>query len=118
MKTQDLPEYNLREAAEFMHSTISQDLRDKYTVNNIYQVLEIMDDYFDITGLNVYEDTVITEPELPVEMVDMDEVSDFIIQRIARYGLNISNREMEEILDAELIYCQNIGICTIDETNK
>lgn len=102
-----LPTYYLNEAAEVVHANISEPLKQKYNLNTIRFILQTMDNYYDVLGINIYPGQ--EEPikgETPV--VDEHELGDYIIKRATENNLYFEKEEVSEILHAELVYLEMI----------
>jgi hypothetical protein len=114
MKNQNLPIYYLSEATQVIYDNISPELRAKYPKEQIFLLLVFMDDYYDLKGINVYEGEGIPDPDLPLS-IDEDQLVEYICKQSFFHGIHISETELKEILEAELLYCEKLGIINHDK---
>ncbi len=90
-------------AVEFIHSYLPQELKDKFTEDELYYFLDVIFDYY------ASNDIFSAEPDKEgfVE-IDLDEVVDYIIKKAKKEG--IGEYEHDEILfvvQAEMEYSEN-----------
>jgi len=116
METQTTPVYYIHEAARFIHAHISPELQTKYSLGIITRILELLDDYYDMIGLNVYDDTDEAPSESSI-VVDSDEISTYIVGHLFIPSATILSSEIDEILFEELRYCEKIGAVKLNNNN-
>lgn len=102
------PVYSLRAAAQMIYWNISATLRGKYGIEIIYRILELMDDFFDEEGINIYTGQELPISNIPPE-VDENDMHAYIKTQLAGSSLRIEDNELTEILQEELRYCESIG---------
>lgn len=110
------PVYYLSEAAKVIYTNISEKLKEKYDLKKIRIILELMDDYYDEIGINVYDEDEQTVSESPV-VVEEEELHAYIISHAPEYGLLVEDEELTEILEAEFIYYKMIGLIIEGDKN-
>jgi hypothetical protein len=101
--------YFLEEAARVIYRNISSGTRLKYSYGDILQILDFEFDYYRKEGLTKNKDAL---GGFPVP-VDEERKKLFILRACNKIGLVLFFHELEEMLDAELIYLKEIG--AIDE---
>lgn len=98
----------MSEAASFVYENISENLRVKYSRTNIRLIIDLIDDFFDVVGINVYQDDV---PQVDRSLeVDESEMHIFITNQAAEYGLLIEKNDLIEVIRTEFLYCESIGL--------
>jgi hypothetical protein len=103
------PEYDFEEAAEVAYENISPILQEKFTEEDILQILLVQNDYYDTIGLTTEEDSI---SEYPID-VDHEQMKYYIIHNCVEMDIILTDDELEEILDGEYKYLEQIGL--IDE---
>ena len=91
-------EYNNEDATEYILENISDNLKNKLDFDDIMTLLEIKDEYFE--KVRVSEEAKGNAPE----NIEWDAMNHFIITNAVQYDIILSMEEMEEIIEAELIY--------------
>ena len=95
-------EYDYEDAAEIILQNISVDLKNKLDFDYIMTLLDIRDDYYMKVGIIEEEgkESICTYP------IDLDEeaMNLFIITNAVQYGIILTDEEMVEIMQAELVY--------------
>ncbi len=97
--------YCFDEAVEVIFKNISNNIRFKYTWEDISLILDIKDEYYDLCCQPFDESTIC---EFPVE-IDEEELRKFILLHAAENELHIPETDLIEILDAELVYFEQNG---------
>lgn len=93
-------EYIIEDAARIVNDNISLELKLKLSFEDIIKVLDIEFDYQQQIGLT--DETVeLCGYPYPGNEDDMQE---YIINKCAKVGINLTPNEVDEILDAKLIY--------------
>ena len=105
----DDSDYIVEEAVETVYENISDDLKEKLDIEDIIVILEVEFEYQQQTGLVSDEESIV---DIPRE-VDFDAMNYFIINECAKKEIILTYDELEEILDAETIYLESLGL--IDE---
>jgi hypothetical protein len=83
---------------------ISNNIRFKYTWEDISLILEIKDEYFDLCCQSP-DDSIC---EFPIE-INEEELRQFIMLHTAQNDIQIPESDLIEILDAELVYFEQNG---------
>jgi len=109
MKAPNKPTYSIHEATQFIYDNISNGLKARYRQEQIYLILILQDDYYDLKGINVHEGKEVPESDLP-PIVEENDLVEFISKQTLFHNTHISKSELKEILQAELQYCIYIGI--------
>lgn len=91
-------EYNDEDATEIILENISDSLKNKLDFDDIMALLEIKDEYFEKVRVNEE-----ANGNAPVN-IEWDAMNLFIITNAVQYDIILSMEEMEEIIEAELIY--------------
>lgn len=99
-------EYDDEEAVKVIMEHITSQLKEKLEVEDILRILDYKDEYFDENGLLSEEPRI---SGLPVE-IDTKEMIAYIQQKGIENDLILTPEEIENILDAELIYLDQNGM--------
>lgn len=95
-------EYSYEDAAQIILQNISAELQNKLDFDDIVRILELKDDYFEIVGIIPEEDkeSICTYP------IDLDEeaMNLYIINNAVSDDIILTVEQIEEIMQAELIY--------------
>ena len=96
--------YCFDDAVEVIFKNISNNIRFKYTWEDISLILEIKDEYYDLCT-QTSDDSIC---EFPIE-IDEEELRKFIMLHLAQNDIQIPESDLIEILDAELVYFEQNG---------
>ncbi len=95
--------YDLDEAVEVVMENIPQSLREKYSFEEIYFILETEFDYLD--SLEIFRDE---DEELPIcdypRDIHQRKMEKHIVDTAIKNGILLNYNELGDILDAEMIY--------------
>lgn len=108
MEDKNAPHYVTEDAAKVIYDNISPALRGKLSIDQIGNLLDISLGFYEEKGL-IGNDT----PNEENPFIDINELNKYILDTSSEQGFNLSSEEVNEILDAEVIYMKQIGI--IDE---
>jgi hypothetical protein len=97
--------YCFDDAVEVIFRNISNGIRFKFTWEDIMLILEIKDEYYDLCCQPSDESSIC---DFPVE-IDEDELLSYIILHASQNDLLLTESELSEILDAELVYFEQNG---------
>lgn len=97
--------YCFDDAVEVIFKNISNQIRFKYTWEDISLILEIKDEYYDLC-CQPFNKSIICD--FPVE-INEEELRSFIMLHAAQNDLAINESDLIEILDAELVYFEQNG---------
>lgn len=107
------PVYFVEDAAEIVHDNISPYLQNKFTIEDIIEILEAEFEFLVKVGIAGERSPIINIPiEIPAQL-DEDAMEYFIINNCAKRGVILAKEELAEILEAEMIYLEQLGL--IDE---
>ena len=95
--------YDLDEAVEVVMENIPQSLREKYSFEEIYFILETEFDYLDSIGIFVDENEELPICNYPID-IDQPKMEKHIIDTAIKNDILLNYDELADILDAELIY--------------
>jgi hypothetical protein len=99
--------YDIDEAVKVVWANIPQNLRDQYEFDEIYFIIELLNDYLDFT-IGIKEGEELPICQYPVD-IDEDEMRRYIIRNSIDNDIFLTYEELEEILAAELIYYEING---------
>lgn len=95
-------EYDDEAAIAFIRNHISQEMKAKFSDDDLYYLLDTIYDYYDQKGyLKDDDDTV---------EIDLDELSAFVYKAAKKEKMAIEQDEVGFIVDAEISYCDSLGI--------
>jgi len=97
--------YCFDDAVEVIFNNIPNQIRFKYTWEDILLILELKDEYYDLCSQPVHTDTVC---EFPIE-IDEESLRRHILYHAGHNDLEINEEDLIEILDAELVYFEQNG---------
>ena len=103
------PEYILEDAVPIVFENISKELQEKFSPEDIAIILDMEFQYQQESELASDVESII---ELPVK-VDDESLEYFVINKCAKLDIIMTYDEFQEILEAEIIYLDSIGL--IDE---
>jgi hypothetical protein len=97
--------YCFDDAVEVIFRNIPNHIRFKYTWEDVMLILELKDEYYDLCTQNITDDNVC---EFPIE-IDEEDLRKHILYHAPLNDLNLSEEDLIEILDAELVYFEQNG---------
>lgn len=97
--------YCFDDAVEVIFQNLPNDIRFKFTWEDVMLILELKDEYYDLCSQNFSKENVC---EFPIE-IDEEDLRRHILYHAAHNDLIISEQELIEILDAELVYFEQNG---------
>jgi len=95
--------YDLDEATDVVWENISQKLRDKFSYEDIYFILEQEFDYLDSIGIMLKEGEKMPLCEYPRD-INQAEMDKYIMTQAIKNDIFMTEDEFEEIMTAELEY--------------
>lgn len=95
--------YDLKEAAIVVWDNVSEYVKDKFTFEDIYMIIEVEMEIFCELGVSIPEGAPEPVVDYPID-IDWEKLKYEIISRCARNDIYLTNNEIEDILEAELIY--------------
>ena len=108
MGTSKDPIYVTEDAAKVVKDNISSSLQSKVSLNQIESILELEVEFF--KSKNLVKDAKPENEEEESTSIDMNELTNFLLNNQTKSGLKLSHNEIKEILTGEEIYMRQIGI--------
>lgn len=105
MAEQDWMEYDEDEAVKFIKNYIPQEIKEKYTNDDINYIIDIVYDFYESKGLMEESDnSTIVE-------IDEDEMVAYVQKQTLKDKIKtFSADDITQIVQGELAYCESIGI--------
>jgi hypothetical protein len=104
----ELFQYNIEDAVAVIWDNIDEMIKNKFSYEDVYRIVEIENEILTELGINVPDDDFGNEFDIPIE-VDWDKVKSDMICRLELESIRISMEEIDDILDAELLYYELNG---------
>lgn len=105
-KEKDLIPYDEEDAVKFIQNYIPQEIKGKFTDDEINYIIDIVYDYYDEKGF-MNDDT----DENSLVDIDEDEIVAYVLKYTKKDKINnFSPDEIAFIIQGELAYCDSIGI--------
>lgn len=102
----DLIPYDEDDAVKFIQNYLPQEIKGKYTNDEINYIIDIVYDYYDEKGFMNDE----TDEESVVD-IDEDEIVAYVLKNTKKDRINdFSSEEIAFIIQGELAYCDSLGI--------
>lgn len=102
----DLLLYDEEDAVKFIQNYLPQELKGKYTNDEINYVIDVIYDFYEEKGF-MDEDS---DGEALVD-IDEDEIIAYVIKNSKKDKVNkFSSEEVAFIIQGELAYCDSLGI--------
>jgi hypothetical protein len=99
-------DYDEDEAVKFIQNFLPQELKNKFTDNDINYVIDIVYDYYDDKGIS---DESVSDDEI-IDL-DEDELIAYVQQNVKKDKvLKLSEEEITFIVRGELAYCESLGM--------
>ena len=102
----ETPEFDFNDAAQVTFDNISPALQEKFSTEDIMEILLVQDDYFETLDLGDEDDETLDDEIV----VDHDEMKEFMLKACADIDISITSEELEEILNGEFIYLEQQGL--------
>ena len=107
MKKEDDFLYDDDESVKFIKKLLPDDLKQKFDDDDIIYIVDLIYEFYDSKGLMDIEDE---DDDKEVDL-DEDELIDFVVTNALADGINkYKAEEVEVIVQAELDYCESIGM--------
>lgn len=97
--------YCFDDAVEVIFKNLPNHIRFKYTWEDVMMILEVKDEYYDLCSQTNDDETIC---DFPIE-INEQEMRDHILHQLRHNDLDMSEGDLIEILDAELIYFEQNG---------
>ncbi|MFV0419580.1 MAG: hypothetical protein ACK5KT_12735 [Dysgonomonas sp.] len=102
----DLIQYDEEDAVKFIQNYLPQEIKGKYTNDEINYIIDVVYDYYDEKGFMNDE----TDEESIVD-IDEDEIVAYVLKNTKKDKINnFSSEEIAFIIQGELAYCDSLGI--------
>lgn len=99
-------QYDEEDAVKFIQNYLPQEIKGKYTNDEINYIIDIVYDYYDEKGF-MDDDT----DEALVVDIDEDEIIAYVLKNTKKDKINdFSSEDIAFIIQGELAYCDSIGI--------
>lgn len=105
-ENKDIVQYDEDDAVKFIQNYLPQDIKGKYSNDDINYIIDIIYDFYEEKGF-MDEDT----DEDAVVDIDEDEMIEYVLKYTKKDKIN--NFEPEDIsfiIQGEMAYCESIGI--------
>lgn len=99
--------YIVEDSAKFVHNYISDELSNKYSYDDILDILEVE---FEWQQENLINKIVDDSIDLPPFEIDEEGMMRFIINHCEAVDIFLTTEELDEILEGEMEYMQSIGL--------
>jgi hypothetical protein len=102
----DLIPYDEEDAVKYIQNYLPQEIKGKYTNDEINYIIDIVYDFYDEKGLmddDANDDAIVN--------IDEDEIIAYVLKNTKKDKINnFSADEIAFIIQGELAYCDSIGI--------
>jgi hypothetical protein len=98
-------EYDEDAAVKFIQNYLPQELKDRFSDNDINYIIDIMYDFYDEKGL--------MDDASDEDMVDLDEneLLEYVVKNVKKDKLlKLTEEEISFIVQGELAYCESLGM--------
>ncbi len=97
-------EYDEDQAVEFIQNHLPEEMKNKFSEDDINYVIDLIYDFYESEGLFEGND------EDDVE-IDLDKLLEFVIKNARKDNIrDFSDEELESIVAGELAYCDTLDI--------
>ena len=107
-KEEDLLIYDEDEAVAFILESLPEEMKKRITQDEVDYILDVMVDYYDSKGY-------IDEDSTEEASIDEEEMYEFISKAVKKDKMDISEEEIDLILQGEYEYGVSIGVYTSEE---
>lgn len=95
-------EYDDEAAIAYIRNHIPQEMKEKFSDDDLYYLLDTIYDYYEQKGYLKDDDDMVE--------IDLDELSAFVYKAAKKEKMAIEQDEVGFIVDAEISYCDSLGI--------
>lgn len=100
----DMFEYDEDEAVAFIRNYIPQELKPKFSDDDLNYIIDLIYEYYEREGL------LDDESDEEVE-VDLDDLTAFVVKNAMKDKVGkYTDEEIRFIVDGEIAYCETLGI--------
>jgi len=100
----DLLEYNDDEALKFILKSLPAEVKDRIDEETVQYVLDVIYDFYNEKGYIDEEDTA------EETSIDEEEMYEYILENALKDEINLTEDDIQLILDAEFDYGKSLGI--------
>ena len=111
------PEYIVEDAAKIVFENITDELRSKFSIDEIIVILDTIAESMEKVGLTEDEKATIpsfSKIDRSVE-VDEDVLANYVISGCKEKNISLTFDELQEIYDGEMVYYKNLGLLMDDD---
>lgn len=112
------PEYIVENAAEVVLANLPEELQSKFSYADVIEILEIEFEFLQLTGIASDRDPIVQIPILVPAKLDEEAMEYFIINKCAKKDIYLTFEELQEILNAEMIYLEQQGIIDDEDVSQ
>lgn len=99
----DFMEYDEDAAILFIRNQLPQEMKEKFSDDDLTYIIDLIYEFYDSKGF-------LSDEEKSVE-VDLDELTAFVVKNAKKDKVgNFSDDEVQFIVDAEIAYCETLGV--------
>ena len=102
--------YIPNDSVELVWGSISIELKNKITLNDLNIIIRLLLQFYDQTGLIEHNDKAPENDPISLSDTIDEEITQHLIKESARNKINLSEKDIEEILDGEYEYLKKIGV--------
>lgn len=107
MSDKDLIQYDEDDAVKFIQNYLPQEIKGKYTNDEINYIIDIVYEFYDEKG---FMDDSATDESQMVD-IDEDEIIAYVLKNTKKDKINdFQSEDIAFIIRGELGYCESIGI--------
>lgn len=102
----DLIQYDEDDAVKFIQNYLPQELKDKFSNDEINYIIDVIYDFYDEKGFmdDNADDSALVD-------IDEDEIISYVLKSTKKDKINkFSSEEIAFIIQGELAYCDSLGI--------
>lgn len=104
----DFPNYDEDDAILFIRNQLPQEMKGKFSDDELDYIIDLIYEYYDDKGF-------LSEDEVEV-VVDLDDLTAFVIMNAKKDHIGTyTEEEIHFIVDAEIAYCDSLGIFEKEE---
>ena len=105
--------YIPNDAVELVWGTISNELKNKITLQDLNIIIRLLLQFYDQTGLIEHDEKTSDTDSISISDSIDEDITQYLLKECIRNNINLNQKEIQEILDGEYEYLHKIGV--IDE---
>ncbi|MFR9166405.1 MAG: hypothetical protein ACLVKO_09405 [Dysgonomonas sp.] len=99
-------EYDEDKAVEFIRNYLPQELKDKFSNDDINYIIDVIYDFYEEKGF--LDDSVSDEDMIEL---DEDEITEYVVKNAKKDNIGVFSREdVSFVIQGEMGYCESIGM--------